>query len=56
MRKLFNCTINHSRRFFDNEKKDNAEFNAKTHSLGKSPDPPAGFGFEGAEEAHRRAL
>jgi len=49
-RKLFNCTINHLKCFFNNEKKKNAELNAQTYSSRKSPDPPAGFGLERAEQ------
>ena len=55
-RKLFNCTINHLKRFFNNEKKKDAELNAQIYSSGKSPDPPAGFIFERAEQANRRIV
>jgi hypothetical protein len=49
-RKLFNCTADHLKRFFNNEKKKNAKLNAKACSPGKSPDPPAVFGFERAKK------
>jgi hypothetical protein len=55
MRKLFGNKIN-LKRFFNNGKKNNAQFNAQAHSFGKSPDPPAVFGFEGAEKAYRRIV